>query len=298
MAIGQYSELQTALDNWMGDTTLAARRNEFISLAEDDLGQDLRVRAMEASIDLTLENAVSLTAAEVAGTANAITFTPGTAATSNTLGDTYRFEAEATNTSSVTLDVSSLGPVALNKDDGTVALEAGDIVNGGSYDVYHDGTRFRLLPHSGAVPLPSRFVQMRRLFLLTDPVRALDFMPPMDFHKRFVSTQTAKPSAFTIENEYVIFGAIQDSSYQARMLYYRRFAALSAASDTNWILSNARGLLLYGAMKHAAAFRGNDRRLLVWAAKYDDLLEKVMAADQRDRHSGAPLVARSDVFGV
>lgn len=55
MAITTYTELQTAVQNWLGDTaTLTSRVTEFISLAEDDINMDLRVREMEASADLTI----------------------------------------------------------------------------------------------------------------------------------------------------------------------------------------------------------------------------------------------------
>lgn len=41
MAIGSYSELQTAVQNWLDDTSLSARVVEFITLAESRINADL-----------------------------------------------------------------------------------------------------------------------------------------------------------------------------------------------------------------------------------------------------------------
>lgn len=55
MAITTFATLKTAIQNWLGDTaTLTSRVDEFVSLAEDDINMDLRVREMEASSDLTI----------------------------------------------------------------------------------------------------------------------------------------------------------------------------------------------------------------------------------------------------
>lgn len=47
MAISTYSELQTAVANWLDRDDLTARIPEFISLAEARFNRDLRIRAME-----------------------------------------------------------------------------------------------------------------------------------------------------------------------------------------------------------------------------------------------------------
>lgn len=57
MAITTYSELQTALSNWMERTDLTARYPEFIAVAESEMRRDLarldlRLREMETRTDL------------------------------------------------------------------------------------------------------------------------------------------------------------------------------------------------------------------------------------------------------
>lgn len=59
-------------------------------------------------------------------------------------GFSLRFKAGGTNTGAATLNVDSLGAVAIKRLNGD-ALSAGDIVSGGIYDVAFDGTNYQLL---------------------------------------------------------------------------------------------------------------------------------------------------------
>lgn len=53
MAITTYSELQTALDNWLVRSDLSSRTPEFIDLAEAGFNRDIRHRRMIATTTLT-----------------------------------------------------------------------------------------------------------------------------------------------------------------------------------------------------------------------------------------------------
>jgi hypothetical protein len=53
MAIGTYSELQTALDNWLNRSDLTSRTPEFIALAEADLRRQLREKKSVGPLTLT-----------------------------------------------------------------------------------------------------------------------------------------------------------------------------------------------------------------------------------------------------
>jgi hypothetical protein len=296
MAINTYATLKTALENWLDRATdLDSRIPEFIALAEDRIASDtrLRVRGIEAYADITLQAAAA--GGTAGGSANAITATFDPAPSSLTIGFTGRFTAANTSTSSVTLNANGLGAVALNKGDGTEALEANDIIDGHEYHVYHDGTRFRLIPR-GAAPLPSRYLAARRVYLASDPSRPLQFTDPDNFWSLRGSITAGTPEMFTVEGENIIFGPHSDGSRSVRMLYYRRPAAMSADSDTNWFLANARGLHLYASLLEAAPFLEDDVRALTFSALYDDLADKVSDADRRDRHSGSALVARPDMI--
>lgn len=146
------------------------------------------------------------------------------------------------------------------------------------------------------VALPTGFVAARRIYLDGNPVRILDYLSPHNFWAKWPSSTVNRPKAFTIEGDNLVFGPIPSTSETGKLLYYQRFPALSDSNTTNWLLTNARGVLLYGALIESAVFIGEDPRMQTWAALYDEWKELLQQGDRRDRHSGAPLIAAPD-FG-
>ena len=294
MAITIFSELQTAVENWIGDTKFTARTNEFIAMAEDRIGLELRCRAMEARLQMPLRAVIA--GGTSTGSANALTLSPGTSIATLLLGHRFSFTANATNTGGTTATVDSASAATVRKyiDGATAALEANDIINGLAYEMVYDGTYLLLCP-TGGVPLPSRFQAVRALFLDTNPVRFPEYLPPADFAVKNLRSSAGLPRFYTIEGDFLIFGPPPDVLYGVWLLYYRKFASLSAAGDTNWLLTNARGLLLYGALIESAPFLGNDPRLMTWSTLFDSIMERIQTSDESDRFGSGPLVIRHDI---
>lgn len=287
MSIATHSELKVGIENFLGRAELTNRIPEFISLCEDRIAQDLRVQAMETHQAIKWNDVTE--GGTVGGTANAITLSGlGTPA----LGDTVSFTAAATNTSTVTLNTT----YALKRRHGGVkeGLSAGDIVIGQSVRGYYDGTDFLLAPQGGAL-LPSNFLQMRRSYLDISSGKRLDFFDPAVFWSRNFADDSGQMAAFTIEGDFIVAAPVPDGETFAKLLYYRRFTALSGASDTNWILTYARGLYLYGSLLEAYSFLEDDAGQLKYAALYEDALERAHAADKKNRFPMGALPMRSQV---
>ena len=79
----------------------------------------------------------------VSGT-NTITATAPLSMLAYATGQTFRFIAAGANTSSVTLNINSIGAKAIVRTDGS-ALVSGDIASGAAVQVFYDGTNFQLL---------------------------------------------------------------------------------------------------------------------------------------------------------
>lgn len=65
MAISNYSELQTAVQNWLarvGDADIVARTPEFIALAEAQFNRDIKHRKQETQVTLTMTAGVETVA--------------------------------------------------------------------------------------------------------------------------------------------------------------------------------------------------------------------------------------------
>ena len=80
----------------------------------------------------------------VGGTGDAITLTPSPAITAYAAGQCFRFQAGATCTTAVTVNVSGVGAKDVKSPVGA-ALTAGNIVSGDVYEIHYNGTEFRLL---------------------------------------------------------------------------------------------------------------------------------------------------------
>ena len=102
--------------------------------------------------------------------------------------------------------------------------------------------------------LPTDFLEMRQVKLNTDPTTYLSYITPQEFDQRYVSSLTGKPTVFTIVGSEMRVGPTPDTSYTAEMWYYKTIPALTVSNTTNWLLSAAPGVYLYGVMFHAAPY--------------------------------------------
>lgn len=298
MTINTYLTLKQAVENRLGASDQVARIPEFIALAEDRIAQDLRVPAMENSAVLVWK--ATTDGGTVGGTADVITLTPTTAASSYAFADTYKFTAASNNTTSVTVNVSGLGAKSVKKRYGGLSearkesLVADDLIAGVEYRIYYDGTDFILVP-PGGVPLPNNFLEQRRSYLDLSSGKRLDFFSPQTFWERNAADESGQPDIYTIEGDFVVAAPVPDGTYRGRMLFYRRFSALSGATDTNWLLANARGLLLYGSLMEAYVFLEDGEEAAKYAQLYDQALQNLNAFARKAQYPRGALPTRSQV---
>ena len=152
MSISTYAELKTAVASWLNRTDLTSVIPDFITLAETDIRQDVRVQAMEQL------------------------------ATGTLTGET--------------------------------------------------------LAH------PTRFLEARRLVVASE---VYDYVTPTKYD------ELTDSAVFTsIGQTFYILGGLDGDAYS--LIYYQAFAALSADSDTNWLLTNAPDVYLSAACRHGASY--------------------------------------------
>ena len=136
---------------------------------------------------------------------------------------------------------------------------------------------------------------MRRIYIDGDPVKTLQYVEPHHFYSIRASAETNKPDVYTIEGEYIVLGGRPDSAYSGQVFYYRRPASFSSDSDDNNILINKTGLYLYAASIEAANFIKDNAGILRYTAMWEEERDRVSIANKSDRHSGSPLIVRSNV---
>lgn len=178
----------------------------------------------------------------------------------------------------------------LNRDDLTSRIP--ELIRMGEARVYAD-FRLRCMEVSAAVTiasstrtkaLPTRWVQGRRLYL--SGVGHLEYKTPVEFWEIHADRPTGQPDVFTIEAENFVWGPLPDQAYSATSLHYASFAIMATDGDAPALFVLAPQVYLYAALIEAAPFLGNDPRVQIWAGLYDDLKDRLHAADARDRYSG------------
>lgn len=84
-----------------------------------------------------------------------------------------------------------------------------------------------------------------------------------------------------------------DGEYTVELLYYGKIPALSALTPTNWLLTAAPDVYLYGALIQSAPYLKDDARAAVWAGMYQNAVTNENAASNRARWSGSGLRLRT-----
>ena len=199
MAISNYTELQTAVANWLDRDDLTARIPEFIALAEARFNRVLRLRSMETK----------QTASTVAAQRN--------------------------------------------------------------------------------YALPTNYIQMRNFQLNTSPLTTLSYVTPEIYDRLWGGSSGGTPKFYTILADEISLGPIPGSVITMEMLFYKKFDNLSGSVATNWLITNAPDIYLYGTMLEAEPFIMNDERVQLWAAALERGVSDLQEQDNKDRHSGSAL---------
>ena len=199
MAISTYSELNTAVANWLDRDDLTDRIPEFIALCEARFNRLLRIRAME----------YKQTASTVAGQRN--------------------------------------------------------------------------------LALPTGFIQMRNLQINASPIVPMQYVTPEIYDRLYGSASTGTPQMYTIIADEIQLGPTPASVQTIEMLFYKKFDALSALATTNWMITNAPDVYLYGCLLEAEPFIMNDPRVQLWATAFKQAITDMQEQDNKDRHSGSAL---------
>lgn len=280
MPLATYANLLTMMQSYEDDTstivtdiqadmvTLAEQRIFFGSGVPSDqfYTPALRCRAMEKMAVIPI--GAGLDGGTVGGTANAITLDMDTTPTL-TAGLIITFTATATNTGATTVNPEALGVKDIKKGKSLDALEAGDILNGGTYSIYYDGTQFVLMPSDGSAPLPASFLGVKSAYLQDRDV-ILTFEAQMGVNT-YMDNVNGQPSYYTIEGDCIRIDPLPDGDYKLALVYYRKPAALSTA--LNDIFRDAPGIYLYAALFEMALYLESDERAIKYFKQFKSALE-------------------------
>ena len=137
--------------------------------------------------------------------------------------------------------------------------------------------------------LPTGFIQMRNLQMNTDPIRPMQYVTPEIYDRLYGGSVSGTPEMYTIVADELQLGPIPANVQTIEMLFYKKFDALTALAPTNWMITNAPDVYLYGCLLEAEPFILNDPRVQLLATAFQKSIQDIQEQDNRDRHSGSAL---------
>lgn len=113
---------------------------------------------------------------------------------------------------------------------------------------------------SGAIAYPTGYLSTIRLYITTNGVkRSLRYKSGFDLAE--YESNSGNSVYYGRANGTLIVGPTT-AAYTHD--YYKRFDALTSGAPTNWLLTNAPGIYLYGVLVEAMPFMGKDAKLATW----------------------------------
>lgn len=142
------------------------------------------------------------------------------------------------------------------------------------------------------VQLPADWLEAINLHIVDgkQPLRFVTLDEADRIIKEKIYTQVA---AFSLMNGAIELVPPPGDDVDIEMIYYAKIPTLSAQQTTNWLLTKAPDVYLYGSLLHAQPFLMDDQRMPVFATLYNSRIEALNEESMKSTHSGSPLIARA-----
>lgn len=140
------------------------------------------------------------------------------------------------------------------------------------------------------ISLPTDFQTMRRVRLsgVTGKPR-LQFMTQtqLDDYRYSIDNVSDQPVYFTIMGSEMELAPTPNEDFALEMVYRKNIPAL-ASNSTNWLLTAAPDIYLYGTLLESAPYIKEDDRIQVWANGFATVLEDLNTLGFRQSFDSGP----------
>jgi hypothetical protein len=113
----------------------------------------------------------------------------------------------------------------------------------------------------------------------------------MDEYRYSIGNTSGQPQFFTIFGSEIELAPTPDAIYTVEMVYRVNVPAL-ASNSTNWLLTLAPDLYLYGALLESAPYMKEDERIQTWTAGFAVALEGLNTLGMASTFNAGPLSMR------
>ena len=160
-------------------------------------------------------------------------------------------------------------------------------------------TQLALSQGSASVSLPTGFLEDIELNY-NDTAEALTKGSFNDIDRmQTVDSQADRPHLYAITDTSVIFDTEADQAYTLNLRYYKKWDI--ATDTTNWLLTNAPDVYVFGALAEAAMFTADRDTLALATQRKEGALMWVLNADSRTKSRILmvdPMLRRPNTFDI
>lgn len=138
--------------------------------------------------------------------------------------------------------------------------------------------------------LPTDFQTMRMVRLPDETGKPrLQFLTQtqMDDYRYSTDNVTGTPVYFTIVGDEMELAPTPNEDFDVEVLYRANIPAM-ASNTTNWLLTLAPDLYLYGALLEASPYIQNDERLPVWGSAVATVIDQLNIHGERQSFDSGP----------
>jgi hypothetical protein len=143
--------------------------------------------------------------------------------------------------------------------------------------------------------LPADFAQPIRLQLLdgsTSEIEPISTAQMLDM-RADRNDRPGRPTHYAITAQGLELFPTPDGTYDASLVYYAKVPSLSNSNTTNWLLTDAPDVYLYGALLHSAPYLKDDARAVVWEGLHATAVAALNTQSQEAKYGGTGLRMRT-----
>lgn len=146
-------------------------------------------------------------------------------------------------------------------------------------------------PGDQYMQLPNDWVETIRFHITDSGTKTLDLasMATMADLRTSNEDESGTPKYYAHIDGQIELYPTPSGTTNVELLYYGKIDALSDSNTTNWLLTEAPDVYLYGALVHSAPYLAEDERVGVWAQMYSASLAQLNKASEDAKYSGSGL---------
>ena len=136
--------------------------------------------------------------------------------------------------------------------------------------------------------LPDGFIAVRSLKIRGDVDVPLDYMPPDALDRRYPSSATGEPRAYSIIGDSFKVAPAPNGTYTAEMIYHS-LPSLGTGQASNWLLNSHPDAYVYGTLVEAAEYY-EDARMDRWVQRRDAIFSEINRSSSPFRNRSQPVM--------